>query len=78
MSPSERLVVTRAGCRYVQAGASQPVACRFIPDSGRTILTYQAPTTTAPNGNQPLGLVYLAGSRLVVSPDMVERIYLPQ
>lgn len=74
LSPSERLVVSRTGCRYVQAGTPQVVPCQFIQDAGRTILTYPAPAGAA--GASPLaGLVYLSGPRLLVSPDMIDRIY---
>jgi hypothetical protein len=74
VSPSEQLVVGAAGCRYVQAGAAQAIPCQFIQDSGRTILTYPAPAG-APGTGQLAGLVYLPDLRLVVSPDMVDRIY---
>ncbi|HSO96636.1 MAG TPA: hypothetical protein VLV81_11405 [Acidimicrobiia bacterium] len=74
VSPSEQLVVGTTGCRYVQAGAAQTIPCQFIQDGGRTILTYPAPAG-APGTGQLAGLVYLPDLRLVVSPDMVDRIY---
>jgi hypothetical protein len=75
ISPSEQLVVTRTGCRYVQAGAAQLVSCQFVQSSGRTLLLYPAPNAAAQGGTQLAALVYLSGPRLLVSPDMVERIY---
>jgi hypothetical protein len=75
VSPSERLVVTSTGCQYVQAGAAQPIPCQFVQDSGRTILTYSAPNAATPGTSQLAGLVYLPGVRLLVSPDMVDRVY---
>jgi hypothetical protein len=78
ISPSEQLVVTRSGCRYVQPGATQTVPCQFTQDSGRSILTYAAPTAGAQTGTQLTGLVYLPSLRLLVSPDMVDRVYRPK
>jgi hypothetical protein len=75
VSPSEQLVVTSAGCRYVQAGAAQAIPCQFIQDSGRTILTYSSPGVAAPGTSPLAGLVYLPPLRLLVSPDMVDRVY---
>jgi hypothetical protein len=74
VSPSEQLVVASTGCRYVQAGAAQATPCHFTQDSGRTILSYPAPIG-APGTRQLAGLVYLPGLRLLVSPDMVDRVY---
>lgn len=75
VSPSEKLVVASGGCRYVQAGVAQLSPCEFTQDSGRTILTYAAPNPAAPGTTQPAGLVYLPGLRLLVSPDMIDRVY---
>lgn len=75
VSPSEQLVVASAGCRYVQAGAAQAIPCQFIQDSGRTILAYSTPNVAAPGTSQLAGLVYLPALRLLVSPDMVDRVY---
>ncbi len=75
ISPSEQLVVTGTGCRYVQAGAAQPVSCQFVQSSDRTILLYPAPNSGAQGGSPLAALVYLSGPRLLVSPDMVERVY---
>jgi hypothetical protein len=75
ISPSEQLVVTGTGCRYVQAGAAQPVSCQFVQSSDRTILLYPAANSAVQGGVQLAALVYLSGPRLLVSPDMVERIY---
>ncbi len=75
VSPSEQLVVATTGCRYVQVGAAQAVPCQFIQDSGRTILAYSAPNVAAPGTSQVAGLVYLPELRLLVSPDMVDRVY---
>lgn len=77
VSPSEQLVVGTTGCQYVQAGAAQTIPCQFIQDAGRTILTYTAPAAV-PGAGQLAGLVYLPDLRLVVSPDMVNRIYRPK
>jgi hypothetical protein len=75
VSPSEQLVVASTGCRYVQAGAAQAIPCQFIQDSGRTILAYSTPNVAAPGTSQLAGLVYLPALRLLVSPDMVDRVY---
>jgi hypothetical protein len=75
VSPSEQLVVTTSGCRYVQAGVAQPTPCQFTQDAGRTILTYNAPNPAAAGTTQPAGLVYLPDLRLIVSPDMIDRVY---
>jgi hypothetical protein len=74
VAPSEQLVVANTGCRYVQVGATQAIPCQFTQDSGRTILTYPAPVGV-PGTGQFAGLVYLPELRLLVSPDMVDRIY---
>ncbi len=75
VSPSERLVITASGCRYVAAGVTHPSACQFIPDAGRTVLTYTAPNPAAAGTTLTAGLVYLPDLRLIVSPDMVDRVY---
>lgn len=75
IAPSEQLVVATAGCQYVQAGAAHAVPCQFAQDTGRTILLYPAPNAGSQTGSQLAGLVYLPGPRLLVSPDMVDRIF---
>jgi hypothetical protein len=75
VSPAEQLVVANTGCRDVQASGSQATPCQFIQDSGRTILAYSTPNVAAPATSQLAGLVYLPTLRLLVSPDMVDRVY---
>ena len=74
VAPSEQLVVTSTGCQYVQAAATQAIPCQFTQDAGRTILTYPAPIGV-PGTGQLAGLVYLPDLRVLVSPDMVNRVY---
>ena len=75
VSPSEQLVVASTGCRYLQAAGAQAIPCQFIQDSGRTILAYSTPNVAASGTSQLAGLVYLPTLRLLVSPDMVDRVY---
>ena len=53
----------------------QPLACRFTRDHSRTILEYQTTDIAAPGGSRITGLVYVVSSRLLVSPELVDRTY---
>ena len=75
VAPSEQLVVGRAGCLDVQAGQSRPILCHFFRNRGRTVLSYPTTDIAAPSGIRQAALVLVGSSRLLVSPELVDRVY---
>lgn len=62
-------------CRYTQPFEPTVVKrpCAFVHRRGRIVLEYTAPDPYAGGKLDRQGLVYLAGQRLLVSPELVER-----
>jgi hypothetical protein len=77
LAPGEQLVIGRRDCRDVQGRRSRRLACSFQADGDRTVLAYPAPDLANPGQTRAAGLVYLAPSRLLVGPELVDRVYLP-
>jgi hypothetical protein len=75
LSGGERLTVGAHGCTGTQGGRTEAVACRFVRDHGRTVLEYPVQDTAVKGGVRLAGLVYVKASRLLVSPELVERVY---
>jgi hypothetical protein len=73
--PGEQLMVGSIGCTDVQGGQSRAVACVFVRDRGRTVLVYPVPDITARGGTRQAGLVLVSPYRLLVSPELVDRVY---
>ncbi len=86
LAPGETLVVAGRRCSY-QLPANEPrgegiddvevvvtVACAFERDSGRTVLTYEVPIAGVEAWRVD-ALVYLKRSRLLVSPELVDRVF---
>lgn len=76
LGPNERLRIRDGRCRY-SSTFSDPIEarCRFVKRDDRTILLYTGPDPFAGGTVGTAALVYLPGRRLVVSADLVERIY---
>ena len=76
LGPNERLKILDGTCRY-SSTFSDPVEarCRFVKRDGRTVLLYTGPDQFAAGAVGTAALVYLPEQRLLVSPDLVERIY---
>jgi hypothetical protein len=77
LAPGEQLIVGRRDCRDVQGHRSRRVACRYQQDGDRTVLAYPAPDLANPGQTRTVGLVYVPGLRLLVGPELVDRVYLP-
>ena len=75
IAPGEQLTVGHDGCTDVQPGQSRAVPCRFVRDRGRTVLVFPVTDIAAPGGTRQAGLVYVARDRLLVSPELVDRVY---
>jgi hypothetical protein len=74
VAPTEQLVVGRTGCVDVQTGQGRVVPCRFLRNRGRTVLVYPTTDIATPSGTRQAALV-LVGARLLVSPELVDRVY---
>jgi len=70
-----RLRIEDGRCRYTEPGLADPIEepCRFVRRQHRTVLLYTAPDPFEGGKVGERGLVYLAGQRLVVGPELVER-----
>ncbi len=77
LAPGEQLVVGRRDCRDVQGHHSRRVPCQFEADGDRTVLAYPAPDLANPGRTRTAGLVYVPSLRLLVGPELVDRVYLP-
>jgi hypothetical protein len=77
LAPGEQVVIGRRDCRDVQGRRSRRIACSFQTDGDRTVLAYPAPDLANPGQTRTAGLVYLPPSRLLVGPELVDRVYLP-
>jgi hypothetical protein len=77
LAPGEQLIVGRRDCRDVQGHRSRRIACGFQQDGDRTVLAYPAPDLANPGKTRTAGLVYLPGLRLLVGPELVDRVYAP-
>lgn len=75
LSGGEPFTVGRTACTGTQGGRTETVPCHFTRDHGRTVLVYPVQDTTVKGGVRRAGLVYLSPSRLLVSPELVERVY---
>jgi hypothetical protein len=75
IGPGEQLTVGRTGCVDVQGGRSRPVPCRFVRDRGRTALVFPVADVAAAGGTRQAGLVLVPSYRLLVSPELVDRVY---
>ena len=75
IAPGEQLTVGRDGCTDVQAGQSKTIPCRFVRDRGRTVLVYPVTDIAAPGGTRQAGLVLVPRYGLLVSPELVDRVY---
>lgn len=75
IEPNEQLQIGDGRCRYTAPDLKKPISapCSFVRRSGRTVLLYKAPDPLHEGKVAVTGLVYLARSRLVVSPELVER-----
>lgn len=76
LGPNERLRIRDGTCRY-SSTFSDPIEarCRFVKRDDRTILLYTGPDPFAGGTVGTAALVYLPGQRLLVSTDLVDRIY---
>jgi len=75
IAPGVQLTVQRDGCVDVEGGQAHSVPCRFVRDRGRTVLEYSATDIAAPGGTRQAGLVLVSKYRLLVSPELVDRVY---
>jgi len=75
IAPGVQLTVQRDGCVDVEGGQAHSVPCRFVRDRGRTVLEYSATDIAAPGGTRQAGLVVVSKYRLLVSPELVDRVY---
>lgn len=76
LGPNERLRIRDGRCRY-SSTFSDPIEarCRFAKRDSRTVLLYTGPDPFSGGTVGTAALVYLSEPRLVVSPDLVDRIY---
>ena len=75
-APGIELAVGRAGCVYsMNGGEPRAIPCSFTRVRSRTILEFPLPDAAVPGGQTVTGLVYIAGSRLLVSPELVDQTY---
>jgi len=77
LAPGERLEVGRRSCTYRAPVLSEPVhtACAFVRSHGRTLLRFRKADPTDDTKTVVDALVYLPASRLLVSPELVERTF---
>jgi hypothetical protein len=75
IAPGEQLTIGRDGCVDAPGGQAHPVPCRFVRDHGRTVLVYPVADIAVPGGTRQAGLVLVSSSRLLVSPELVDRVY---
>lgn len=74
IEPNEQLEIGDGRCRYSAPNLKHAVSarCSFVRRRGRTVLLYKAPDPLHNGKIAVTGLVYLTGSRLIVSPELVE------
>ena len=75
-APGIQLTVGATGCVYAAQGSpAAPIPCAFTRVRDRRILEFPAPDASVPGGIRVTGLVYMPRSRLLVSPELADRVY---
>ena len=74
--PGIQLSVSPTGCVYAAEGAAPAkIPCSFTRLGSRSILEFPVPDAAVPGGTRVTGLVYIARSRLLVGPELVDQTY---
>ena len=75
-APGIQLNVGPTGCVYAAQGAAPVnIPCSFTRLGSRTILEFPVPDASVPGGTMVTGLVYIARTRLLVGPELVDQVY---
>ncbi|HEV2309194.1 MAG TPA: hypothetical protein VGU73_01620 [Acidimicrobiia bacterium] len=75
-APGIQLGVSPTGCVYAAQGAPPAnIPCSFTRLGRRTVLEFPVPDAAVPGGTRVTGLVYIARSRLLVGPELVDQVY---